>query len=73
MKANHDGEKVQTTIGDLVVALSDAAFAMYEDERGAYLLASLALEEILKKASLGATDLGVGSSGKVSSERIIFH
>jgi hypothetical protein len=31
MKANHDGERIQTTLGDLVVALSDAAFELYED------------------------------------------
>lgn len=50
MRDNHEAERVNTTLGDLVAALSDAAFELYEDEKGSYLLASLALEEILKRA-----------------------
>jgi hypothetical protein len=56
MRANHEPEKVNTTLGDLVAALSDAALEVSGDERGAYLLASLALEEILKKAPIRKTD-----------------
>jgi len=63
MKANHDGERIQTTLGDLVVALSDAAFELYEDERGAYLLASLALEEILKRAPVRASEMAEAKPG----------
>ena len=72
MKANHDGERIQTTLGDLVAALSDAAFELYEDERGAYLLASLALEEILKRAPVGKTE-AEKLSAETFPEGAIFH
>ena len=52
MRDNHEAERVNTTLGDLVVALSDAAFELCEDKKGAYLLAGLALEAILKRAPL---------------------
>lgn len=52
MRPNHEQESIKTTLGDLVVAVSDAAFELYQDERGAYLLAGLALEAILKRAPL---------------------
>lgn len=55
MTRNLKQERIQTTLGDLVVAVSDAAFELYEDEKGSYLLASLALEAILKRAPLKET------------------
>jgi len=50
MRADYKEERIDTTLGDLVAALSDAASEFYEDERIAYLLASLALNEVLKTA-----------------------
>jgi len=50
MTANRDDQRIDTTLGDLIVALSDAASELYEDKRSAYLLASLALNEVLKTA-----------------------
>ncbi|MBI2996853.1 MAG: hypothetical protein HYY46_00130 [Deltaproteobacteria bacterium] len=40
-------ERVDTTVGELIAALSDAAFELCSDEKEAYLLVSLALEDIL--------------------------
>jgi len=44
-----EGQKktIHTTIGDLVVAVSDRAFEIYGENRKGYLLAGLALEAIL--------------------------
>lgn len=72
MRDNHEAERVNTTLGDLVVAVSDAAFELYEDEKGSYLLASLALEEILKRAPLRTTDIGE-MSVEYFPERTRFH
>lgn len=55
MTASHPQGGIDTTLGDLIAALSDAAFEYCEDKRGAYLLASLALEAILKRAPLKET------------------
>jgi hypothetical protein len=52
MKSNHEQEKVDTTLGDLIEALTEAALEFSGDEREVYLLASLALEQILKKSPL---------------------
>ena len=43
--------KVETTLGDLVEAVSEAAFEYADNPREAYLYARLALVEILKNAS----------------------
>ncbi len=56
MKPSHERETVDTTVGDLIAAVNDAAFEFSGDQRGAYLLASLALGEILKRAHLRTTD-----------------
>ena len=50
MKTNHLEDRIDTTLGDLIIAVNDAAFEFYEDKRKAYILASLALEDILKRA-----------------------
>ena len=55
MSAMREVERIETTLGDLIVALSDAAFELCDDKRATYLLASIALEEIVKNAHLRAT------------------
>jgi hypothetical protein len=39
---------INTTMGELIAALTEAAFEVYENEKASYLVTSLALEEILK-------------------------
>jgi hypothetical protein len=55
------------------VALSDAALELYEDERGAYLLASLALEEILKRAPVRASEVAEAPVERLPGGDIVFH
>lgn len=50
MRAYAEEEKIHTTVGDLIVAVSDAAFEFCNDKRVAYFLAGLALKAMLKKA-----------------------
>ena len=52
MTTNREAERIDTTLGDLIAALSDAASELYEDKRSAYLLVSLALNEVLRAAHL---------------------
>ena len=72
MSTNFRGKVIDTTLGDLIAALSDAAFEICEDKRGAYLLAGLALEEILKKAPVLRTDLAEVSADSYA-EGTLFH
>jgi len=50
MKQNHRENRIDTTLGDLIAAISDAAFEYTDDTGDAYRLASLVLVEILKDA-----------------------
>jgi hypothetical protein len=50
MTMNRNVEKFNSTIGDLVVALSDAAFEVCAEKRDAYLLVALALKRLLGRA-----------------------
>jgi len=50
MTMNRNVEKFNSTIGDLVVALSDAAFEVCAEKRHAYLLVALALKRLLGRA-----------------------
>ena len=52
MEVNHEEERIDTTLGDLIAALSDSALEVCGDNRIAYLVAGLALNEILKTAHL---------------------
>jgi len=52
MKINHNGNRIDTTVGDLIAAISDVAFEYSADTKVAYHLARLVLVEILKNASL---------------------
>lgn len=50
---DNKSEKIETTLGELIAALTDAAVDVTgDDQNGAYLLAYFALEEILRRASL---------------------
>lgn len=49
MTMNRNVDKFHTTIGELVVALSDAAFEVCTEKRDAYFLAALALKHLLRK------------------------
>lgn len=51
MTGNHDVNKLDTTLGDLIEAVSEVAFEYSDNANEAYLLARLALVEILKTAS----------------------
>jgi hypothetical protein len=52
MKINHDGNRIDTTLGDLIAAISDVAFEYSDDRKTAYDLAGLVLVDIFKNASL---------------------
>lgn len=58
MKTNHVEENIDTTLGDLIIAVNDTAFEFCEDKRRAYILAGFALEEILKKAYIRGSKTG---------------
>jgi hypothetical protein len=50
MTMNRNVNKFHTTIGELIVALSDAAFEVCAEKRVAYLLVTLALTHLLGRA-----------------------
>jgi hypothetical protein len=54
MKINHNGDRIDTTLGELIATVSDLAFEYSADTKEAYNLAHLVLVEILKGASLGS-------------------
>jgi hypothetical protein len=49
MTMNRNADKIHTTIGELVVALSDVAFEVCAEKRGAYFLVALALKHLLRR------------------------
>jgi hypothetical protein len=49
MTMNRNVDKIHTTIGELVVALSDAAFEVCAEKRDAYFLVALALKHLLRR------------------------
>lgn len=53
MKVNHNGNRIDTTLGVLIATVSDLAFEYSADANKAYNVAHLVLVEILKGASLG--------------------
>lgn len=59
MRRNYPAENVNTTLGDLIEAVSEVAFEYSDNPREAYLLARIALVEILKNAS-HPTEVDVG-------------
>jgi hypothetical protein len=50
MKINHNGNRIDTTLGDLIAAISDVAFEYSADAKEAYRLTRLVLMEILPDA-----------------------
>ena len=51
MKANRSENRIDTTLGELIAAVSECAFEYSTDTREAYHLARLVLVELLKSAS----------------------
>ena len=58
MESNHNQERIDVTLGDLIEALTEAAFEFSANERDAYVLAALAMEQIFKRPRL--RDFGAG-------------
>ena len=56
MNMNHEKERIDTTLGDLIATVTDAALELSVNKREAYLVAGVTLGVILKKARLGSTD-----------------
>ena len=52
MKVNRNDHRIDTTLGDLIAAISDVAFEYSADTKEAYDLVRLVLLKILKGASL---------------------
>ena len=57
---------LDTTLGELISAISDAAFEVCNDKETAYLLASIALEDILENDLRRYAD----TASRVSSARL---
>ena len=47
----NDSIRLETTLGDLIAAASEVAFEYSDNDKDAYLLAQLALVEMLKKTT----------------------
>ena len=52
MKTNHNGNRIDTRLGNIIAAISDVAFEYSADTKDADHLARLILAEMLKNASL---------------------
>jgi hypothetical protein len=52
MKSSQNGNRIDTTLGELIATISDIAFETSSDAKEAYELARMVLVEILKDASL---------------------
>jgi len=52
MKLGHNGNRIDTTLGELIATISDVRFENSDDAKEAYDLTRLVLVEILKNASL---------------------
>ena len=50
MKVNHNDRRINSTLGELIAAISEVTFENSADTKEAYTLASLVLVEILKRA-----------------------
>ena len=51
MKSSHNGNRIDTTLGEIIATISDVAFENSDDAKEAYDLTRLVLVEILKNAS----------------------
>ena len=54
MKLNHNCNRINTTVGDLIAAIIDAASEYTDNSEDAHRLAGVVLVEILKNAPLSA-------------------
>jgi hypothetical protein len=52
VKTSHDGNRINTTLGELIATISDVAFEYSDDTKEVYHLTRLVLVEILKGSSL---------------------
>lgn len=52
MKANRSDHRIDTTLGELIAAISDVAFESSDDAKEAYQITRLVLVKILNGASL---------------------
>ena len=50
MKVNRNDRRINSTLGELIAAISEVAFENSADAKEAYALAGLVLVEILKRA-----------------------
>ena len=57
MRVEPPGKRLQTTVGDLVVAAMDAALEVSRNQRKAYRLAGIVLNKMLNDARLRAHPL----------------
>ena len=59
---NNGEQKLTTTLGELIAAVSDAALEVCKDKHLAYLLASIALEDIIENDSLPSISSSIAAS-----------
>jgi hypothetical protein len=52
MKLSHNGNRIDTTLGELIATISDIAFENSDDAKEAYEITRLVLMKIVKGASL---------------------
>jgi hypothetical protein len=69
MTMNRNVEKFPITIGELIVALSDAAFEVCKDKRDAYFLVALALKHLLGRAHRDKTPIATQLVTGAETER----
>lgn len=63
-------ERIETTLGELIAAVTDATIEVTEEsQREAYLIASLVLDEILRNAPL-RSDIGRETAYERWSEKL---
>jgi hypothetical protein len=67
MTMNRKVDKIHTTIGELVVALSEAAFEVCAEKRDAYFLVALALKHLLRRTQ---RDKAADKERATTSERV---
>ena len=74
MTMNRNVDKTHTTIGELVVALSDAAFEVCAEKRDAYFLVALALKHLLRRTQRDeAADIGIQSVAAYTRSLVVAH
>jgi hypothetical protein len=56
-KNHHHGRRIDTTLGELIAAISDVAFEYSADTKYAYRLTQLVLDDMLKDSSGGGQNI----------------